>query len=55
MYQTSLASQCLIDGKDVLATYGYKDGNLGKWVGIMVGIIAVYRFLGWTVLFFKKR
>jgi hypothetical protein len=54
MYQTSLAPQCLIDGNGVLATYGYNDGDLGKWVGIMIGIILVYRFLGWAAMSVKQ-
>lgn len=41
--------QCQIDGQGVLAVYGYKSGETGKWVGIMLGIIVVYRLLGWAV------
>ena len=54
MYQTELASQCKIDGKGVLAQYGYKDGNMGKWVGIMLAIILVYRIFGWGVTWLRK-
>ena len=54
MYQTELASQCKIDGRGVLKEYGYKNGNVGKWVGIMIGIIAVYRLLGWLVTHLRK-
>ncbi len=54
MYQTELASQCKIDGKGVLAQYGYKNGNEGKWVGIMLAIILVYRIFGWAVTWLKK-
>ncbi|KAL8994682.1 MAG: hypothetical protein Q9169_005412 [Polycauliona sp. 2 TL-2023] len=32
MYDTALASQCRIDGKGVLAQYGYKEGKTGEWV-----------------------
>lgn len=49
LYNTPLASQCKIDGEGVLAVYGYKSGETGKWVGIMLGIIVVYRLLGWGV------
>ncbi|KAL9598099.1 MAG: hypothetical protein Q9219_004730 [cf. Caloplaca sp. 3 TL-2023] len=49
MYDTALASQCQIDGKGVLAQYGYHEGQNGKWVGILIGIIAGYRLLGWLV------
>lgn len=54
MYDTSLASQCKIDGKGVLKEYGYKDGEMGKWVGIMIGIIVVYRLLGWGVTVLRR-
>ena len=32
-----------------------RDGNGGKWVGIMLAIIVVYRLLGWVALTVKKR
>lgn len=54
MYQTELVSQCKIDGKGVLAQYGYKTGNTGKWVGIMLAIILVYRIFGWGVTSLRK-
>jgi len=54
MYQTHLASQCKIDGKGVLAEFGYRDGNVGKWVGIMLAIIAGYRILAWAVTYLRK-
>ena len=54
MYQTDLAEQCLIRGTGVLREYGYGSGNMGKWVGIMVGIIAGYRFFGWIVLVLRR-
>ncbi|KAA8644032.1 putative ABC transporter [Aspergillus tanneri] len=50
MYQTELASQCLIQGKGVLNHYGYSTGRTGKWVGILIGIIAVYRLFGYVAL-----
>ncbi|KAL8946809.1 MAG: hypothetical protein Q9222_006847, partial [Ikaeria aurantiellina] len=49
MYQTELASQCKIDGKGVLAQYGYHEDKTGEWVGILIAIIVVYRLLGWLV------
>lgn len=54
MYETELASQCLIDGRGVLEQYGYKTGETGKWVGILIGIIAAYRLLGWAVLYVRR-
>lgn len=53
-YQTDLAAQCRIDGKGVLAVYGYATGNTGKWVGIMLAIILGYRVLGWLALWARK-
>lgn len=54
MYQTALAPECMIDGKGVLALYGYRVEDEGKWVGIMLVILAVYRVLGWGVSCLKK-
>ncbi|KAG8527886.1 uncharacterized protein KY384_006802 [Bacidia gigantensis] len=54
MYDSPLKDQCKIDGKAVLKVYGYRDGRTGKWVGILVGIIAVYRLLGFLALHFRK-
>lgn len=54
MYQTDLAPQCKISGLGVLNKYGYHTGNTGKWVGILIGIIAGYRVLGWIVMSLKK-
>lgn len=54
MYQTELESLCLIDGQGVLKQYGYNNGESGKWVGILIGIITVYRLLGWLVLYLRR-
>ncbi|CAG7971254.1 unnamed protein product [Penicillium salamii] len=54
MYTTDLADQCLIRGTGVLESYGYATGRTGKWAGILVGIIAVYRLLGWIALYLRK-
>ncbi|CAI7632231.1 unnamed protein product [Penicillium viridicatum] len=53
-YTTDLADQCQIRGTAVLETYGYQTGRTGKWVGILIGIIAVYRLLGWIALQLRK-
>jgi hypothetical protein len=53
-YTTDLADQCQIRGTAVLETYGYKTGRTGKWVGILIGIIAVYRLFGWIALQLRK-
>lgn len=45
---------CRIPGTEVLNAYGYALGREGKWVGIMIGIIAVYRLLGWITLVLKR-
>lgn len=54
MYQTALASECRIAGTGILDQYGYKTGFKGTWVGVLIGIIAGYRFLSWVVLVFRK-
>lgn len=54
MYQTNLASQCLVAGDGVLAQYGYSPSNFGRNVGIMIGIIAGYRVAAWVVLIVKR-
>jgi len=53
-YQTVLESQCKIAGSGILDQYGYKAGLNGTWAGILVGIIAGYRLLGWAALAFRK-
>lgn len=54
-YASELASECKIAGTAVLEEYGYATGRRGKWVGILIGIIAVYRLLGWIALAIRKR
>jgi len=54
MYQTELASQCLISGQGVLDQYGYATGRTGIWVGILLGIVLGYRLLGWAMLALRK-
>lgn len=54
MYPSALEDQCEIDGKAVLATYGYDTENVGKYVGYMLVIILGYRLLGWIVLYVRK-
>ena len=54
MYDSALAGQCKIAGTGVLQVYGYATGRTGKWVGILIGIIAVYRLLGLLALHFRK-
>ncbi|KAI9737831.1 MAG: hypothetical protein M1834_009200 [Cirrosporium novae-zelandiae] len=54
MYQTDLAPQCKISGKGVLETYGYAEGKTREWVGILMGIVAGYRLLGWLVTYIRR-
>ena len=54
MYDSPLARQCKIDGKAVLQTYGYATGRTGKWVGLLIAIIAVYRLFGYLALRFRR-
>ncbi|KAL3463922.1 P-loop containing nucleoside triphosphate hydrolase protein [Aspergillus heterothallicus] len=54
MYQTDLVDQCQIRGTGVLHAYGYATGRTGKWVGILIGIIAVYRLFGYFALVLRR-
>ncbi|GKZ30654.1 hypothetical protein AbraIFM66950_009852 [Aspergillus brasiliensis] len=54
MYQTDLASECKIRGTGVLQEYGYATGRTGKWVGILIGIIAVYRLFAYCALVLRR-
>ncbi|ROW17675.1 hypothetical protein VPNG_00597 [Cytospora leucostoma] len=54
LYQTELADQCKLAGQGVLDQYGFKPGNLGKNVGIMIGIIAGYRIAAWLALMWRR-
>lgn len=54
LYKTDLAPQCMIRGTGVLEQYGYATGRTGKWVGILIGIIAVYRLFGWIALVLRR-
>lgn len=54
MYPSALQDKCQIPGTAVLGQYGYAEGREGKWVGILIGIIAVYRIFGWVVTVWKK-
>lgn len=54
MYPSRLQDRCLIEGKAVLAQYGYGTENIGKYVGYMLVIIVGYRILGWLALKLKK-
>ena len=54
LYNSDLADQCMIEGSAILHNYGYKTGETGKWVGIMIAIILVYRLLGWLILYIRR-
>ena len=54
MYQSDLAPVGKIRGTAVLEAFNYYTGLEAEWVGIMVGIIAGYRILGYLVLVVKK-
>jgi hypothetical protein len=56
MNPSVLKEQCMIDGKAVLGVYGYAyaTGNIGNYVGYLLVIVAVYRGLGWLVLYSRK-
>jgi energy-coupling factor transporter ATP-binding protein EcfA2/ABC-type multidrug transport system permease subunit len=53
-YKSDLSDQCKIDGRAVLQFYNYPTSPSEMSVGIMIGIIAVYRLLGYLALRFRK-
>ncbi|KAF4122768.1 ABC-type branched-chain amino acid transport system, ATPase component, partial [Geosmithia morbida] len=54
MYSSDLNSQGQFRGTDVLRSLGIDTGLQGTWLGIMVGIIAGYRLLGYLALRFIR-
>ncbi|KPI44025.1 ABC transporter G family member 12 [Cyphellophora attinorum] len=56
MYLSDLAAKGKIRGTAVLDAYHYAhdDKHIGKWVGILISIIVVYRLLGYLVLRIQK-
>ena len=54
MYPSELEAECKILGTAVLANYGYATGRQGRWVGILIGIIAVHRLLAWGVAWYRR-
>jgi ABC-type multidrug transport system ATPase subunit len=54
MYDTVLRPECKVAGAGVLKLYGFNVGNQGRWVGIMLAIIVVMRFMAWAVMVWKK-
>lgn len=54
MYPSALQDQCLVEGKAVLAQYGYGTANVARYVGYMLVIIFAYRLFGWVVLRLRK-
>lgn len=53
-YQSSLNSEGKIRGSAVLRSFGIATDQMGTWIGIMIGIIAGYRILGYIVLRLRK-
>jgi ABC-type multidrug transport system permease subunit len=53
-YESDLSDQCKIDGRAVLEYYNYATNRLETSIGIMIGIIAVYRLLGYLALRFRR-
>jgi hypothetical protein len=56
IYSSDLQSEGKIRGTAVLEAYhyGYSDGLVGKWIGIMITIILGYRVLGYLILKIKS-
>lgn len=55
MYPSSLESEGKIQGRAIIAAYGYNlNFGHGKLIGIMIGIIVVYRIFGYIALVIRK-
>lgn len=56
MYPSDLMAEGKIRGTAVIKaySYGWSDGENGKLVGIMIGIIFVYRLLGYLALVVRR-
>lgn len=45
------SGQCLVQtGEELLALLGWKDRNISKFCGLLVGVTVVYRLLAWAVI-----
>lgn len=55
VYAGDLNSEGKIGGEDVLQAFDIDTGLQGTWLGIMVGIIAGYRILGYLALRFLRK
>ncbi|QYT06388.1 Half-sized ABC transporter [Trichoderma simmonsii] len=53
-YPSDLNSIGKIRGTDILRQFSIKTGQEGTWIGIMIGIIAVYRLIAYIVLACRK-
>lgn len=51
---TRLEDSCGIEGMGVLEEYGFKEGQMGRDVGICLAIMVGLRLLGWAVLKWRK-
>ena len=47
--------QCKIDGRAVLEYHNHATNRLETYIGIIIGIIAVCRLLGYLALHFRKQ
>jgi len=56
MYPSDLQSEGKIRGTAVVEAYkyGYGDGENGKLIGIMIGIVVAYRLFSYVVLVLQK-
>ncbi|GAM41278.1 ATP-binding cassette transporter [Talaromyces pinophilus] len=53
-YESSLNSEDMIASVDVLKNYDINANKMGKWVGIIISIIIIYRVLGYLALRFRQ-
>lgn len=57
MYPSDLMAEGKVRGTAVIEAYkyGYNNGENGRIIGIMVGIIFAYRLFGYIVLVLRSR
>ncbi|CAG9947096.1 unnamed protein product [Clonostachys rosea f. rosea IK726] len=55
MYPSDMNSEGMIRGTDVLKVFKIDTGLEGTWIGIIIGIIAGYRLLGYLALYFLRK
>eukprot|EP01126_Amoeba_proteus_P049669 TRINITY_DN5821_c0_g1_i1.p1 TRINITY_DN5821_c0_g1~~TRINITY_DN5821_c0_g1_i1.p1 ORF type:complete len:557 (+),score=90.91 TRINITY_DN5821_c0_g1_i1:602-2272(+) len=54
-YYADLNNNCQTEGVEVLTEYGYQDVNKWAWLGVMLGMVIIYRFIFYSFLLLFNR